>query len=178
MPDWFSKLVQEWTVIASAPVSFTTSVLVAAAIAWAVVNWSYSSVLSSKNANIELLQGRLSAYQDKLKGASPDQAADEIKRLRSEIDSIKNPPRDDNSVYQQGKRIGVVANARVDNLNMKVTFHQMTIVGEIDPATNVEFRSLVLFYAGADAIGQARQGLSMTTTYQNARFSIVGNRRE
>jgi len=178
MPEWFAKLVQEWSVIAAAPISFTTAVIVVTVIAWAIVNWSYSSVLSSKNAQIELLQGRLSDYQDKLKGASPDQAANELNRLRAEIDAIKNPPRDDNSVYQKGKRIGAVAGVRIDAPNKLVSFDQMTIGGELDQATNVEFRNLVLAYTGSDGYGQARQGLAVTSTYHNARFSIVGKRRD
>ncbi len=178
MLDWFAKLVQEWSVIAAAPISFATAVIVVVVIVWAIVNWSYSSVFSSKNAQIELLQGRLADYQDKLKGASPDQAANELARLRAEMDAIKSPPRDDNSVYQKGRRIGVVAGVRIDTPNKVISFEQMTVGGELDQATNIEFRNLILAFAGDDGYGQGRQGLAVTTTYRNARFSIVGNRRD
>jgi hypothetical protein len=178
MPEWFSKIVQEWSVIAGAPISFTTAVIVVIVAVWSIVNWSYSTVLSSKNAQIELLQGRLADYQEKLKGASPDQAANQLARLRAEIEAIKNPPRDDNSVYQRGNRIGVVAGVYIDAPNKRASFDQMTIGGELDQATNIEFRNLILAYTGADGYGQGRQGLAVTTTYNNIRFSIVGNRRD
>lgn len=56
-----------------------------------------------------------------------------------------------------------------------MTFNEVTVGGEIDQATNVEYRNLVFSYIGADAIGVARQGLISSTTYHNARFSIIGN---
>jgi hypothetical protein len=178
MPDWFAKLVQEWSVIAAAPISFTAAVIVVIVVVWSIINWSYSSVLSSKNANMELLQSRLSAYQDKLKGASPDQAANELVRLRAEIEAIKNPPRDDNSIYQKGKRIGVVAGIHIDAPGKLVSFDQMTIGGELDQATNFEFRNLILAFTGLGTYGVSRQGLAVTGTLTNARFSIVGNRQD
>ena len=107
-------------------------------IVWAVVNWSYSTAFTNKNTQIDLLNGRLADYQEKLKGATPDQAAGEIARLRAEIDGIKHPPRDDNSIYQRGQRIGVVAGVTVDARNNLVSFARMTIGGVLDKATNIE----------------------------------------
>jgi hypothetical protein len=176
MADWFARLVAEWSVIAAAPVAFASAVLVVIAVSWAIVNWSYSSVLSNKNAQIELLQSRVADYQDKLKGASPDQAASEITRLKVEIESLKNPPRDDNSVYQKGRRIGIVSGVRVDLQNKVVTFDAVTVGGALDQATNIEFRDLILSFISSDAIMQARQGAAANITYHNARFSVVGNR--
>ena len=132
MPEWFSKIVQEWSVISGAPISFTAAVIVVIVAVWSIVNWSYSTLLSSKNAQIELLQGRIADYRDKLKGASPDQAANELSRLRAEMEAIKNPPRDDNSVYQKGKRIGVVAGIHIDDPNKLVSFDQMMVGGELE----------------------------------------------
>jgi hypothetical protein len=178
MDEILTKLADQLAVIKSAPYPFILAVAIVIGAVWFIVNWFYSAVLSSKNANIELLQGRLADYQDKLKGASPDQAASELTRLRAEIEAIKNPPRDDNSVYQKGKRIGVVAGVRIDTQNKMVSFAQMTIGGELDQATNIEFRNLILALAGVNTVSQGRQGLAVTTTFGNARFSIVGNRRD
>jgi len=174
MQDLFSKLVQEWAVISNAPISFATSVFVAILIVWAVVNWSYRMAFTNKNTQIDLLNGRLADYQEKLKGATPDQAAGEIARLGAEIEGIKNPPRDDNSVYQKGHRIGMVAGVAVDAKNNLVSFAQITINGVLDKATNIEFRNLILAFSGSDGVGQVTQGLAVN--YRNAKFKIVGNR--
>lgn len=182
MPD-FTKLLQEWAVISSAPISFVAAAVILGGIIWGVVNWSYSSVLSNKNAQIDLLKERIAAYESKLKVASPEQAVGELQSLKDQLAETKkklaeivNPPRDQNSVYQNGRRIGIVAGVQIEATKQEVAFQQMTVGGELDQATNVEFRNLILSYRGSDAIGQARQGLSATTTYHNARFAIVGNR--
>jgi hypothetical protein len=183
MPQWMQNLIEGWPMIrANLPTFFVICVLIAGVI-WAAFGWSYSTVLASKNAQIELLETRVSDYQDKLKGASPEQAAGELQRLRSELDdtrrqlnTIQNPPRDDNSVYQRGKRIGVVGGIHIDIPTSTVGFDQMTIAGKLDEATNVEFRNLILAFKGSDGIGSASQGLAVTTTYVRARFAIVGNR--
>lgn len=176
MPDWVSKLLQEWQIIVAAPVSFALVSLLIIAIVWAIVNWSYSAILSSKNAQIELLNGRLGAYEDKLRGATPEQAAGELARLRAEVEGIKNPPRNPNAVYQNGRPIGMTADAKIDAANGTVAFGQMTVNGVLDEATNIEFRNLVLAFKGADAVGVMQQGLAATATYSNAKFAIVGNR--
>jgi hypothetical protein len=169
LDDFVKYILGEWRMIAQAPVSFSVAVLVAGAIIWWAMSWGYGRETS-------LLSQRVADYQDKLKGASPDQAANEIARLSAEIDSLKSPPRDDNSVYQKGKRIGAVAGVKIDAQNKVVTFGTVTIGGELDEATNVEFRDLILSFIKSDAVGQVRTGLAATTTYQNAKFSIVGNR--
>ena len=140
--------------ITGAPISFASSIIVVIVIVWAVVNWSYSTAFTNKNTQIDLLNGRLADYQEKLKGATPDQAAGEIARLRAEIDGIKTPPRDDNSIYQRGQRIGVVAGVTVDARNNLVSFARMTIGGVLDEATNIEFKNLILAFSGSDAEGR------------------------
>jgi hypothetical protein len=184
MYEFFSKFAEQWAVVKSAPYPFILALLVAIGAIWFVLNnFIYGTVLANKNAEIDLLNGRVAAYQDKLKGATPEQAAGEIQSLRDQLTETKkqltaiiNPPRDPNSLYQRGQRVGVVAGAQIDSSNKLVIFQQMTVSGELDQATNVEFRNLILSYQRSDTITQARMGLSGSSTYYNARFSIVGNR--
>jgi hypothetical protein len=176
MQDLVSKLVQEGAVITGAPISFVTSVILVCLFVWAVVNWFYNRAFTNKNTQIDLLNGRLADYQEKLKGATPDQAAGEIAHLRAEIEGIKNPPRDDNSVYRKGRRIGMVAGVAVDAKNNRVSFARMTIDGVLDEATNIEFRNLTLAFSGSEGVGRNTQGLAVNSTYTNAKFKIVGDR--
>jgi hypothetical protein len=159
--------------------------VVTAGVAWFAINWAYSAVLSGKDSQIAVLRERISAYEQSLKGASPDQAAGEIRSLREQLAETKkklteltNPPRDENSIYQRGQRIGVAAGVNVDMPNRRVTIAQMTVAGDIDRATNIEFRNLVLMFVDSDVTSQARMGLDARTTYGNARLSIVGNRQD
>jgi len=175
MTEWLSKLQAEWSLIETAPISFIFVLSIVIVTTWAVINLSYRVVLLKKNATIKFLQRRVAAYQNKLSGASPDEAEDEINKLRADIEAIKNPSRND-ALYQNGRRIGFVAGINVGMQAKVVTFRVMTIDGELYPTTNVEFRNLILLYTGSDNFYQMGQAPAVTTTYRNVRFSIVENR--
>src|ERR1700722_2426786 len=85
MPQWMQDLSAGWPMIrANLPTFFVILVLMIGAV-WIVVNWSYSSVLASKNGQIELQDRQLSDYRDKLKGATPEQAKEKIDALERTV---------------------------------------------------------------------------------------------
>ena len=189
----FEDIIAEWPKIKVAPRSFAivtiVPTLILAGFFWFAINWSYSAMLSGRDGQIALLRDRVADYEQKLKGQ--DQAAGEIISLRDQLKDAKkqlgaivNPPRDGNSVYQNGNRIGIIAGANVDSTKKIAKFYTLTIAkfctptvgGKLDQGTNVEFRNLILSYISADSVSQTHQGLIESTTYRNARFSIVGNR--
>jgi hypothetical protein len=73
-------------VIKAAPRSFILSVLTLSGFAWFLIDMRYSTQLA-------ILHERISAYEQKLHGDSPDQAASEIKTLKDQIDALVHPPR-------------------------------------------------------------------------------------
>jgi hypothetical protein len=85
VPDWITKLLEQRAVVAQAPIPFATVVLAAAVIIWVAVSWSYSSILASKNSQIELQDRQLADYRDKLKVGSPDEAARKIAALERQL---------------------------------------------------------------------------------------------
>jgi hypothetical protein len=84
MPD-LVKLLEQWAVVTAAPIPFAIAVVVAGGLIWLAVGWSYSGVLASKNAQIELQDRQLADYKQKLDGASPDQAKAKIEALEKTI---------------------------------------------------------------------------------------------
>ena len=102
MPEWFDGMVQEWSLIGAAPVSFAIALVVVIIVVWAIVHWFYRRMLLSKDIQIEVLQSRLADYRNVLEGASPREAAYKITRLKGELEAIKGMPRHDNAIYQQG----------------------------------------------------------------------------
>jgi len=174
MPEWFDRVAQEWSLIAAAPVSSAIALAVVVVVVWAILYCFYRRMLSSKDIQIELLQTRLADYRNVVEGASPREAAYRITRLKGELAAIKGVLRDENGIYQKGKRIGEVAGVRIDPAKRSAVFDRVTIAGHLDQAINVEFQDLVLAFDGLDGFSQTRQG----RTLLNARFSIVGNRRD
>jgi hypothetical protein len=67
------------------PKTFALMTAVIITIVWLIVNYSYSTILSNKNSQIELQDRQLSDYKQKLDGASPDQAKAKIEALERTI---------------------------------------------------------------------------------------------
>jgi hypothetical protein len=174
MPEWFDGVAQEWSLITAAPIFFAMALVVVVVVVWAVLHWWYRRMLSSKDTRIEVLQTRLADYRNILEGASPREAAYKITQLKGELAAIKGASHEENTIYQKGKRIGEAVGVRIDPPNNSVVFDRMAIAGHLDQTSHVEFKNLVLAFAGLDGFSQTRQG----RTLLNARFSIVGNSRD
>ena len=194
MPQWLKDIIAEWPTIRSAPRSFAIvtigPVLISSGLIWWTIDWHFAGIISQKDAIISEkdtqltgFRDRLNEYQKKLKVADPDQAVEEFISLRAQLnetkeklDAIIHPPRDINAIYQNGNRIGIVSGPNIDPSRKTATFNTITVSGQIDVATNVEFRNLILSYVSSDDVAQQRMGLVGNTTYGNAKFSIVGTR--
>jgi hypothetical protein len=162
---------QEWS-LGAAPISFAIALVIVIIVVWAILHWFYRRMLSSKDIQIEILQSRLVDYRNALEGASPREAAYKITQLKGKLEATKGVPRDENTIFQKGKRIGEVVGVRIDPQNNSVVFDRMTIASHLDQASHVEFKDLLLAFVGLDGFSQTRQGRTLV----NAQFSIVGNR--
>jgi hypothetical protein len=89
MDQFLTKLAEQAAVIRAAPYPFALAVLIVAGAIWFVVNYAYSAVLSSKNAQLELADRKISDYKEKLNGATPDQAAAAIAGLEKQVASLQ-----------------------------------------------------------------------------------------
>lgn len=85
MPQWIQDLADGWPMIAAHPKTFMAILIAIIVVVWVVISWSYSSVLASKNSQIELQDRQLSDFREKLKGATPEQAKDKIDSLEGTL---------------------------------------------------------------------------------------------
>ncbi len=85
MSDWLTKLLEQWTSVATAPIPFLIAVILVGGVIWLVIGCSYGSVLESKNAQIELQDRQLSDYREKLQGATPEEAKAKIDALEEKV---------------------------------------------------------------------------------------------
>jgi hypothetical protein len=85
MDQWIQRFADGWPMIWANPKTFALMTAVIITIIWLIVNYSYSTVLSNKNSQIELQDRQLSDYKQKLDGASPDQAKAKIEALEATI---------------------------------------------------------------------------------------------
>src|SRR5258708_26104446 len=151
MPEWLDKLGQEWPVITAAPISLSIAVVAIIVIVWAIIHWFYRRLLSSKNIQIEMLRGRLADYRNVLEGASASEAAYKITQLKAQLEAIKGVPRDENAVYQKGKRIGEVAGVRIDASSKAIVFDCLTLGANPHPTNKILFLNFCFGFAANGA---------------------------
>jgi|SRR5215831_3596195 len=177
MPDWIKDIMAEWPQIRAAPRSFAIitiiSIVVVASVAWLVISWFYSAVLAGKDAQIAVLRDRISAYEQKLQGATPDQVATRINELRAELadtkkqlNDLQHPPRNPDGLYQLGEQVATVDGASIDRGNSLVVFQFVRSAGKLDPSKEVEFRDFVLQCVGLPlaAPTNAKSGFTSTVS--------------
>jgi len=85
MSDWLIKLLEQWEVIARAPLPFFIALVVASAIIWIVLSYSYRTRLSNRASEIALVTRQRDDYRDKLGGASPDEAKRKMEELEKRV---------------------------------------------------------------------------------------------
>jgi Divergent InlB B-repeat domain len=78
-------LIAEWSTITAAPRSIAILAVIIAGCVWLVIHWFYAAVLAGKDGQIALLRDRISAYEQQLKGQSPEQVANELKFFRDQL---------------------------------------------------------------------------------------------
>ena len=83
------KIIAELAVIKGAPIISIAALIVVIIAVWAIVNFAYRAVFSSKNSQIELLNAQVADYKDKLNGASADQVKARIEALEQQVRSIR-----------------------------------------------------------------------------------------
>jgi hypothetical protein len=87
--NFLSKLREQAAVIKAAPYPFVLAVAIVGVGVWSIVNWGYSTVISSKNSQLEFADRQIADYKEKLGGASPDQAKARMEALEKEVGSLK-----------------------------------------------------------------------------------------
>jgi hypothetical protein len=101
--DWgtFKALREEWPTVKLAPWTFALIALVGCAVGFGISTLWWSGTVS-------VLRERVSLYQDRLQGASPDQAAQRIAALESRIKDIEPKPQRHLTDEQRKKLIEVM----------------------------------------------------------------------
>jgi hypothetical protein len=102
-------------VLLDAPLAFGTALLIIGGIVWCFMDWRYGGTIANRdgiiaNRDAELLLARAQRddYQNKLGGASPDQAAREIEQLKLALLSLQQSSPRHLSPQQQEKIIASI----------------------------------------------------------------------
>jgi len=79
------RLLEQWDVIAANPKPFLLALVVIAAIIWAVLSYFYKTRIENLRSEIALVMRQRDDYQEKLGGATPDQAKSKMEELEKRV---------------------------------------------------------------------------------------------
>jgi hypothetical protein len=88
MDQIIKYVVGEIRVIAGAPATFVTALLVLAVAIWWAMDWKYSGIIVNRDSEITLYKSQRDDYKDKLNGATPDQAKKQLEDLQRRVDIL------------------------------------------------------------------------------------------
>jgi hypothetical protein len=91
MLEWLVKLLEQWSVVTTAPIPFAIAVVVVGAIIWALLSWSYGGIVSRRDAEIKLLERQISDLQQR-RAATPQNELVDSAELRLLIHGDDRPP--------------------------------------------------------------------------------------
>lgn len=89
MEQFIKYVIREMRVIAEAPMTIFTALLVLGSVIWWALDWKYGSVVANRDSEITLLRGQRDDYKDKLSGATPDQAKARIDSLEARLAAVE-----------------------------------------------------------------------------------------
>jgi hypothetical protein len=124
-PESLTKsLGAQMSAIAQAPIPFFVAVLILSFAAWRFAGWHYKSRLSDADSKVDLLETRISDYEKKLNGASPDEAKARIDALEARLTAL------------EPKKIGSDHKARMKDIlgSLRGSHIFLTIVNTSHPA--------------------------------------------
>lgn len=123
MPDLVKELLEQWAVIAQAPLPFVISLVTSVAIVWGVFHFVYrtrfenmEARLEIKDDQIELVTRQRDEYLEKLGGASPDQAKARIEELEKRVNETigsRWEPLTSQEVAQLSEAVAVLEKRRI-----------------------------------------------------------------
>jgi hypothetical protein len=172
MPKIVDDLFAEWPMIKAAPRSIAVIAVVIIVAAWLAINWSYSAVISGKDGQIGILRDRIGAYEQKLQGATPDQAAGELKALRDQVeeqkkqlDRLMHPPHDPLGLYQDGISVAMMRAAIANPMDDTIILQMVGSRSPLDMNRTFEFREFRVLCSG-QSTGNMSMGPQTTILYQ------------
>ena len=96
---------------------------------------------------------------------------------KKEVDRLVNPPRDDNSFYQNNKMVGAAVNATIDREKKIVLFGVISAAQNLDTSSRFEFRDMILTFEKSGGVSeQAAMGVVTRRDYAQVTCRIVGER--
>jgi hypothetical protein len=192
MAAWFFDRVRKnASVIAGASEAFALMAIIVFGISYFALEQFHRERLAVLNDRVASQEALLTEYRTKLKGATPEEAANEIAQLKITLrdtqtrldNGVKNKPvapetpaRDPLRLYQDNTAMAFVQEPKFDFDNKTVTFAAVTSRVLLGINKSYEFRDWKLICGGTRVYGDVRNGAAHEFSYSPLTCKIAGNR--
>ena len=192
MVAWFFDRVRKnASVIVGAPEAFALMAIIVFGISYFALEQFHRERLDVVNGRVASQGALLTEYRTKLKGATPEEAANQIAQLKitlgdiqTRLDNVvRNKPvvletsaRDPLRLYQDNTAMAFVQGPNFDFDNKTVTFAAVTSRVLLGINKSYEFRDWKLICGGTRVYGDLRNGAVHEFSYSPLTCKIAGNR--
>jgi hypothetical protein len=192
MVAWFFVRVRKnASVLAGAPEAFALIAIIVFGISYFALEQFHRERLVVLNDRVASQEALLTEYRTKLKGATPEEAANQIAQLKITLsdtqtrldNGVKNKPvalenssRDSLRLYQDNTAVASVQDPKFDFDNKTVTFAAVTSRVLLGINKSYEFRDWKLICGGTKVYGDVRTGTVHEFSYSSLTCKIAGNR--
>jgi hypothetical protein len=139
----------------AAPIPFAVALLVMSGAIWGAMEWRYGGIIANRDSTISLLTAQRDDYLTKLKGASPDEAAHELKSLKEQLenqksllDRLAHPSHNPLGLYQGGAEVAMLRAASTNPVDETITLQMVGSKAPLDMNRTFEFREFVVLCSG------------------------------
>jgi hypothetical protein len=192
MVAWFFDRVRNnASVIAGAPEAFALMAIIVFGISYFALEQFHREPLAVLKDRVASQEALLTEYRTKLKGVTPEKAANQIAQLKIALRDIqtrldngaKNKPvvlensaRDSLRLYQDNTAVASVQEPKFDLDNKKVTFPEVTSRVLLGINKSYEFRDWKLICGGTRVYADLRNGAVHEFSYSPLTCKMVGSR--
>lgn len=153
---WFlDRFRENIRVVREAPEAFIIMAIVVASIVYFIVNGLHPERFAQLNDRVAFLDDKLKDYQERLHGATPEDAQKKIDDLsrkvedqQKQIEALIHPPRNPNMLYQGDSEVGAVRDPYIDVAGGIIMFPVITSKFELDMRKIFWFREWPLRCTG------------------------------
>jgi len=192
MVAWFFHRVRKnASVIAGSPEAFALIAIIVFGISYFALEQFHRERLAVLNDRVASQEALLTEYRTKLKGATPEEAANQITQLKITLRDIQtrldngvkskpvafeNSARDPLRLYQNNNSVASVQEPKFDFDNKTVTFPEVTSGVLLGINKSYEFRDWKLICGGTRVYSDLRNGAVHEFSYSRLTCKITGNR--
>jgi hypothetical protein len=192
MAAWlFDRVRKNAGVLAGAPEAFALIAIIVFGISYFALEQFHRERLAVLNDRVVSQEALLTEYRTKLKGATPEEAANQIAQLKITLrdtqtsldNGVKNKPvalensaRDSLRLYQNSTAVASVQEPKFDPDNKTVTFAAVTSRVLLGINKSYEFRDWKLICGGTRVYADVRNGAAHEFSYSPLTCKIAGNR--